>query len=285
VTTAVKYLPAHGTQYRYRGSRTGAWPGCRCTKCTLAHNRAQKGRALAHLAGQPPLYPAEPLVAHIKELASSGMSHALIARRANVAAATISYLTRGLTKSCQRDKALRILAVKPNDFDELAERPSLGSRRRVQALYAIGHNPITIAAAAELDDSTVSHLANGRHDTTDGRTAAAIRQAYQRLASTPGTSRKAKHRAGSLGWRDPQWWEDYGRIDDPNFDPDKADAAIGFRERAKLRREEIIHLAWCGHEPEQILDRLDNEVSISTVRQIVQEWRTGQKRDRKQVAA
>jgi transposase len=57
------------------------------------------------------------------------------------------------------------------------------------------------------------------------------------------------------------------------------------RERAALRREEIIHFAWHGDTPEQILARLNGEVSIATVRQIVQEWRTGVKRDRKQVAA
>lgn len=107
---------------------------------------------------------------------------------------------------------------------------------------------------------------------------------YRRHEATPGPSEPARIAATAKGWLGAEAW-DADTIDDPDTTPDLGDRVLNFHERATLRREEIIHLAWCGHEPEQILDRLNGEVSISTVRAIVHEWRTGQKRDRKQAAA
>lgn len=239
-------LPPHGTQSRYKGDRKGAWPGCRCTKCKAAHNKACHQRALAHLKGEPPLYPRQPLLDHIEKLHAAGMSYSLIARRANVSDSTILYIARGLTKNTQREKALRILAVQPGDFDAVAERPTFGSRRRVQALYAIGHNPTTIAAAAGLSESTISHLANGRYQHIDGPTAAAVRIAYQKLAWVQGASRKAKARAAAQGWCSPLAWDD--DIDDPNAKPEALEAykPIPLNGRDSMRVDEIRHLLRLG---------------------------------------
>ena len=253
-------IPDHGTQSRYKGARNGAWPRCRCPKCKSAHNKACHQRTLAHLAGQPPLYPREPLLAHIEALHAAGMSYSLIARRANVSDSTIRYLVRGLTRSCQRGKALRILAVRARDFDATAERPNLGSRRRVQALYAIGHNPATIATAAGLSQSTISHLANGRYQQIDGQTAAAVLNAYQKLAWTPGISRKAKARAAAMGWVGPLDWD--GDIDNPATQPDTADIykPIAKGGRDSMRRAEIAHLLGCGESVATIARRMNRDV-------------------------
>jgi hypothetical protein len=111
--------------------------------------------------------------------------------------------------------------------------------------------------------------------------------AYHALAGHPGTSVRSLRRARLEGWAPPAAWDDE-TIDDPNGAPDFGDSVLNFHERAALRREEIIHLAWHGDTPEQIFNRLNEEVSISTVRAVIHEWRTGQKRKRpepKQVAA
>jgi predicted XRE-type DNA-binding protein len=276
--------PPHGSETRYKGTRFGR-PPCRCKLCTRANRLAGIRRERARNAGEELLIGRDVILPHLEKLRASGMSQALIARHAHVSQTTVSYLLNGKIQSCQRDNALGILAVQPGQFDDLAERPALGACRRTRALYAIGHGRESISAACGLSVCTIGQIANSRYTLIDGRIDAAIRLAYRLLASVPGPSDKAKRRAASQGWRDPQWWEDYGRIDDPKFDPATVDCELNFHERAKLRREEIEHLAWCGHQPEQILDRLNNEVSIATVRQIVQEWRTGQKRQRKQVAA
>jgi DNA-binding CsgD family transcriptional regulator len=217
VTTATRKLPPHGTEYRYRGPVDGAWPGCRCLKCTQAQARGGKARALARLRGEGPLYPGAPVVDHIQKLHASGMSYALIARRARVSDATVTYLVRGITKNPKRDKALRILAVKPADFDTSANRPAFMSIRRLRALYFLGHNPTTIGAAAHLDPSTISHVANGRYETVEAATDLGIRRAYAELCTRTGTSSKAKKRAAALGWHGPLAWDN---IDDPDCQPE-----------------------------------------------------------------
>ncbi|MER7908255.1 hypothetical protein [Streptomyces sp. NPDC096068] len=282
-TVTHHYLPPHGTQYRYRGSRNGSWPGCHCEKCTLAHLRASKLRKLGHLRGTPPLVPAGPLLAHIGELNASGMANGLIARRAKVSHNTITCLVQGRTKSCRRAQAARILAVRPGDFDEVAEIPAAGTTRRIRALYAIGHGPKSIAATARLSQSSISHIANRIDRKVDASTAAAVSRAYGQLAGTAGTSDVARRRAVQMGWRDPVWWEDMGRIDDPAFDPATAERELNRDELGALRREEIEHLSSYGCDAETIAKRL--HMHLGTVRAVLRELRAGERRDRKKTAA
>ncbi|WUH94597.1 hypothetical protein OG900_33580 [Streptomyces sp. NBC_00433] len=217
MTTAVRPLPPHGTPTRYKGARNGSYPPCKCAACVRAHSLSCKKRTLAHIAGTPPLYPAEPLRQHIRTLTDTGMSQDLIARRAHVSHATVNYLMRGLTKGCRREKALRILAVTPGTFDAVAERPVTGTMRRIRALYAIGHNNVTIAGASGVAASAISSIANGHQSIVQGTTAAAITAAYKTLSKRPGTSAKAKSRARKLGWHGPLDWDD---IDNPAAQPD-----------------------------------------------------------------
>ncbi|MFI8191432.1 helix-turn-helix domain-containing protein [Streptomyces sp. NPDC085946] len=256
MTTAVRKLPPHGTEYRYRGPKNGSWPGCRCTKCTHAQTRGGKARAVARLRGEGPLYPGTPVVEHIKKLHDEhGMSYALIARRAGVSDATITYLVRGITKNPKREKALRILAVKPADFDAEAIRPAIGTVRRIRALYVIGHSPKTIAAAADLDESTVSHLANGRHATVLHATENKIRRAYSKLSAVSGPSEKAKQRAAAQKWHGPLAWDD---IDDPNCKPEtfrKSKAKAGVR-RMHADPARVAELTAAGRTAQQIADEL-----------------------------
>jgi hypothetical protein len=218
VTTAPKPLPAHGTQTRYKGAKNGSYPPCKCDLCVRAHTNACKRRALAHLAGVPPLYPAEPLRAHVQTLEDAGMSRDLIARRATVSHATISYLMRGLGKAVRREKALRILAVQAGDFDALAERPAAGSMRRVRAMYWMGHSPLAISAASGIGENTISNIANGHQEIVQTPTALAIAAAYRALSVRQGSSYKARKRARDLGWHGPMAWD--SDIDDPNAVPD-----------------------------------------------------------------
>lgn len=280
------YVPRHGTQSRYKGARNGAWAPCRCTVCVTGHTRACSVRQLAHLGGTPPLHPAGPLVEHIQHLVDRGMSQDLIARQAGVSHSTVNYLMRGLTKSCRRELALRILAVKPGDYDPAAVRPAAGTVRRIRAMYAIGHNPKAISAAAGgLATSSISAYANGHSEIAKGASAAAIAIAYKTLSIQQGNSAKARARARQMGWHGPLAWG--ADIDDPTAVPDLGEHPAELRrgELAELRKGEIEHLAACGVTTEQIWQRLNCEVSLSHVRGVVHDYRTGAKRNRKQVAA
>ncbi|WP_045562328.1 hypothetical protein [Streptomyces sp. FxanaA7] len=281
-------LPPHGTAARGVGRPGQGIPGCKCQPCRDAKNKADTLRHIANASGRPVRVPAAPVAAHIRSLLDAGMGWVRISRAAHSSSCTVARILNG-QELIRRTAAERLLAVKYRPAPGRTVNAT-GTRRRVQALLAIGHPVVNIATESGVDHSVIHDVLNGAENVR-GMTFDRIAAAYDWLSQQPPTDVRpsavtvSRNRAAREGWRDPQWWEDYGRIDDPAFDPDKADAELGFRERAVLRREEIEHLAWCGHGPDEILARLNNEVSISTVRQIVQEWRTGQKRDRKAVAA
>lgn len=209
-------IPPHGTPARYKGTRHGR-PPCRCTACTRANRISGIRRQQARAAGETLLISRDTILPHLETLRDSGMSQTLIARHANISQATISYLLNGKIQSCRRAKALAILAVRPGQFDELAERPALGASRRVRALYAIGHGRNTISDATGLSACTIGQIANSRYTLVDGRVDAAIRLAYRQLVTTPGRSKKAAARAASQKWAPPGAWDD---IDDPDAAPD-----------------------------------------------------------------
>lgn len=210
-------VPPHGSESRYKGTRSGSRPPCRCKLCTRGNRLAGIRRERARAAGEQLLIGRDILLPHILELQASGMSQALIARHAHVSQTTISYLINGHIESCHRDKALGILAVRPSQFDELSERPALGASRRARALYAIGHGRESIAAASGLSPCTIGQIANSRYTLIDGRIDAAIRLAYRTLGNSHGPSVKARRRAESQGWAPPGVWDD---IDDPDAVPD-----------------------------------------------------------------
>jgi hypothetical protein len=288
VTIAVKPLPAHGTTARAYGS-PGRRPRCHCQPCRTARNRHQKKIRVDRELGRSPFTSPAKAQAHLVELHRT-MSWDTLEVATGVWFSNLVAIYQGKRTKIRHETEAKILAVAaPAKGDPGQYIDATGSTRRLQALSRVGHSYATICEAAGTCPNRVVSIANGRQRTIRRDLADRIASTYQRLAFNPPPTNKHTTRTRNVArakdWRDPQWWDDYGHIDDPDFDPSEADAELNFHQRAKLRREEVIHLAWVGHGAEQIVDRLNNEVSISTVRQIVIEWRTGQKRQRKQVAA
>ncbi|MFJ9420762.1 hypothetical protein [Streptomyces sp. NPDC101249] len=238
-----------------------------------------------------PLVDATPIREHLTMLKTHGVSCAQVAEITGLYTATVTGFLYDLGPKRPRKKratpeiAAKILAVTVDQGSpHLVD--STGTRRRLQALACIGWPMKTLAPYIGVHSATANRLA--LQDRVSRSSATAVAGCYARLRDqnpedhgvVAGVARRVRNAAALEGWRDPQWWEDYGRIDDPGFDPATVPSEPGFLERARIRREEIIHFAWHGDTPEQILDRLNGEVSIATVRQIVHEWRTGQKRQR-----
>lgn len=282
--TSQRPFPRHGSETRYKGARNGSYPPCRCSKCQRAHTRACARRTLAHLAGTPPLYPAGPLREHVTMLVAARMSHELIARRARVSPSTIRYLMAGKSKSCLREQALRILAVTPGDWDGQCARPVDGTRRRIQAMYWMGHSLDAIIAASGIGHNTISGIANGRHTVVKTATAAGIARAYRQLSARQGGSERAAKFARARGWHGPLAWGD--DIDNPEALPDTAetpDPVLNRDELAAERRDEIWLLATGGADAAEIAARVG--MSPNSVRTIRAEQRTGAKRNRARAAA
>lgn len=280
--TATKDLPRHGSEARYQGA-TGR-PGCRCRTCITGWTQAGQRRQLARLQGRPATIPAGPVTQHLRILYASDLTTGQIATASGADSSTIKDHARGRFPRIRRTTAVKLLAVQPDVKPTIGFVPALGSMRRCRALYAVGHAPADIAAAhPDLQLRSIEYIVHGARRHVAVFLHDAIGQAYRTLAATPGTSTRAAARAAREGWAGPDYWDD-ADFDDPTFTPAAA-AEANRDELAALRREEIEHLAWCGHSPDVIRDRLNREVSISTVRQIVAEWRTGQKRQRPKAVA
>lgn len=96
-----------------------------------------------------------------------------------------------------------------------------GTRRRIQALNAIGHTNTTIATTAGVHPVLIQRLANGNQPTVYQHTRTAITNAYLALRNQPGTCQRARRRATRNNWPTPTEWDAFGPewIDTPDPTP------------------------------------------------------------------
>lgn len=94
-----------------------------------------------------------------------------------------------------------------------------GTRRRLQALMAIGHNAPAVAAVCALSPDMISYLRKPSPVTRPNvhrKTAAQVVKAYEVLSMQPGSDSKARKHAARLGYHPPLAWDD---IDNPLEQP------------------------------------------------------------------
>lgn len=138
---------------------------------------------------------------------------------------------------------------------------NVGTRRRVQALAALGWRWQDIAARTGTSYQSVQRLAlldQAVHVATVER----IRAVYDQLSATPGPSELTRRRAAAKGWVPPLAWDD-DTIDDPNalpnlggpstdaIDPIAVDRAVQGDRSVRLSRvecraavEQLEHRGW-----------------------------------------
>ncbi|NUP46178.1 MAG: hypothetical protein HOW97_02520 [Catenulispora sp.] len=98
-----------------------------------------------------------------------------------------------------------------------------GTRRRVQALQAIGRSQQFIAEAANTTQHRINVITLGAPRVRQ-KVADKIAAAYEQLAHQPVPdnhfTRRVRRHAAAQGWHGPDFWDDVDRIDDPDFNPD-----------------------------------------------------------------
>lgn len=276
----MKPLAEHGTTARAKGRPSAGIPGCPCPRCRRAENAYDKRRRFLNQTGRTLMVDTAPVAAHLRGLFAAGAGWIQLAAISGCSTSTLHNLLTEQNPRCRRATANKILAIQPGDaIPDHRGIPATGTVRRVRALMTLAHTCRAISQACQIDHSTLSDLLTGRLDAVSIGLANRVADGYRTLSRTTGASARSRNRATRERWAPPAAWDD-DTIDDPNAQPEYG-RELSFHERAELRREEIIHFAWHGDTPEQILARLNGEMSISTVRQIVQDWRTGQKRDRR----
>lgn len=223
-----------GTRSRYN------FAGCRCAECTEAQRvyHADRRRKVAYKRWNP-WVDAEPARQHVKALQAAGLGRARIGELAGMDQCAIWRLEHGNPKrgklppfQIREDTADRILAVTAS-LETLAAYATVdatGSRRRLQALVAVGWSQRRLAARLGVDPTNMTSLM--KRPRVLATRARAIRELYEELWDTEPECRSTQERLGvarskefaaARKWAKPMDWDDE-TIDDPDARPRKVKA-------------------------------------------------------------
>lgn len=92
------------------------------------------------------------------------------------------------------------------------------SRRRLQAMAALGWTSARIAEASSIPEMTVKRILQGRHDSVYRRTDNAVRTFYDAFSGTVPHGRpavRARTLASRNGWAPPLAWDDIDNDTNP----------------------------------------------------------------------
>lgn len=264
----------HGTYSCYTAD------GCRCVPCAAACSTYTEELNRRNAYGQTPWVDAGPVRARIADLGREGVGLKTIAARTGISQGTLTKLVYGFTRSdgthrppserVRRETADAILAVRPDDRADGVRVDATGTRRRVQALVALGWSVQSIADRSGIDRQILDRLVMGRWFTT-GRTVRQVREIYDALSSTtpPETNQRerisasrARRRAEAEGWLLPAWWDD-DTIDDPAADPTPEATENAEGSRGTLELTEWVFLVTGGETLERAAARCG--VTLSAV--------------------
>ena len=192
----------------------------RCPACQLAALRYNKRRLNTHLRAQHRIgiVPAAPAAAHLHALAAAGFTWQMLATHAGVSIDTIRRIAHGAQRTHRRVHE-QILTVPIPTLIHPSGRyiDPTGSRRRIQALQALGWPLTTLGAHINVPYTELSALTYRHHHTTAHR-AATIEHLYNQLSMTPGPSQRARAHAQAHGYAPPLAWDD-DTITNPNAQP------------------------------------------------------------------
>lgn len=208
---------------------------CRRPECVARMRSYERERRRNKAAGISTFVDAEPVRQHIYALRAAGISVSRLAVLTGLPGRTINGFTErqwgshgqrlGLRQRTSPRVAGLILAIEP-DPAIATKVSSIASRRRIQALVAIGWPQTHIAKRAGLAHSTLNDIL--RKPSIMASTAATVAAAYddirgRRIARSGVSAREAKmarSRAASYRWPTPAYWDDPEHpIDDPDFEP------------------------------------------------------------------
>jgi hypothetical protein len=205
--------------------------------CAAGARRWRRARTGSMCAGEPGRSPTAGGTHGLTPPRCVGMS----AAAAGVSPMTVHRVLRGKQRTADQGRAAqrtsgrisasaaqRLLAVTPAMVAQVAaRRDASGTRRRLQALVAVGHPRATLAHRLGIPPRTVTRIVRGTTATVSPDLHAAICALYERLwdVAPPGRTlaeRKAAGAARTLaaghGWPTPMGLDDE-RIDDPGYRP------------------------------------------------------------------
>lgn len=190
---------------------------CECRRCPKCRDRERKRLAyrLKKEGRWPGWIDAAPVGKHVKTLIAAGVGIDSIARAAGVSHSTVFRLSKSQCQRVTAEVAESVMAVTTRDA--LHVNPT-GTRRRIQALCALGWSMKQQADVLGVRQSDIAHWCAPQRSWVMRETADRVRVLYDKLSMTPGPSELSRKLAESKGWPPPLSWDD-DRIDDPRARP------------------------------------------------------------------
>lgn len=181
----------------------------------IANRRTYQRKAERKHQGIQGLMDGHTVAAHIRACLDAGWTQLGIAAQAEVSDRAIRYILAG-QPNVQRDNAIRILAIKPEDSPQV---PTIGTVRRIKALARAGYTIRWTAKQVGCSNRHIYEILNGTVEAVDRGLARRFAKLYARHEGTPGPSNPARIAATSKNWIGPEGW-DTDTIDDPHAHPD-----------------------------------------------------------------
>lgn len=278
MTTATRTAPTHGTRACYLR-------GCRRDECLTAHRRYMKAYHLDRGRNGNRRVDATPIMPKIRAYSEAGWSHHQMSQLSGCSKAVFQGLLAGTSANVNHKvyRLLQAMPATPPSVTSCKYIDATGTIRRARALIAIGHYVGECAAEIGIHPDHLGRILGGDMPVVLGATSVRVAALYDRWRWKPGKNLANRTIARKKGWHGPLAWD--GNIDDPKAQPDTEKPAKGKAKtpaRPAGRRQEVEHLAGFGLPEREIAARLD--MAESTVRQFIQEWRTGTRRDRRKAA-
>lgn len=242
-----------------------------------AHHR-NKRRQQAYGTWRP-FVDAGPVRDHVNFLRASGMGIEAIHEATGVSTKSLSVLVWGgvgrpPSERVRPETAEKILAVAPDPALMLpgARVDATGTRRRFQALQAIGWSQQALADRLDTTQTVVGRITRGEQTRVLASTAVRVREIYDALWNTPPVARDGSSRAridrtrryaAAQGWATAMAWDD-DEIDDPSARPDGAVTELSTYRKLPSHEELLWLVDDLGETHEAIAQRFD--VHIKTVK-------------------
>lgn len=243
-TTRTRTHAPHGTIERYRRR-------CRCAPCRQANARemaAWRARQARQQWGAeaPSMVDAEPVRDHIRKLQAAGVGLHTITRMAGIGGGTMTrlmYGTRGGSPSrrVRADTARRILAVRADLAADGALIDAAGTRRRLQALVAVGWTLSELGRRLRVAPSNMPRLVRGGKVTAG--MARRVAELYRELWDQKPPAETARQRAAAeraRRWAAEQRWSPPAGWDDDLIDLPEDELAAELRRRARAMTDDEV---------------------------------------------
>lgn len=165
---------------------------------------------------------ATPVLEHIESLLDTGIGIRTLAAASGISSRTLQRLLSRRNDSepvtVRSYTATALLAVRTVQPAPCALVDAIGTRRRLQALVAMGWPQKVIAHELGMVSTNIGRIVHGRSEKVTAAKASAVTDLYTRWEMTPGPSTRARALAIAHHWIPPLGWEE-NDLDDPHATP------------------------------------------------------------------